>query len=60
MENQDAIIAEYDTHFKLYKNFTDRVRQLLEELLESEKISCNAITCLIKDKESLIRKIEFK
>ena len=60
MEKQSAIIAEYDAELKLYKNFANSVRQLLEVLLESEKIYYNAITCRVKDKESLIKKIELK
>lgn len=60
MEKQNAIIEEYDAKLKLYKTFTDKVRQLLEELIESEKISYNAITCRVKDKESFIKKIELK
>ena len=53
------IIQEYDKKQKLFESFSYKIKQLLEEMIYSENISCN-ITCRLKERESLIKKIEVK
>lgn len=54
------ILQEYNNKYRLYDGFANKVRQLLEEMISSENISCNAITCRLKSLESLSKKIELK
>lgn len=54
------ILQEYDNKAKLYEGFANKIRQLLEEMINGEKISYNAITCRLKSRDSLAKKIELK
>ena len=60
MNKKDKILQEYDNESKLYETFSNKVRQLIEEIINDENISCNAITCRLKSKESLSKKIDLK
>lgn len=60
MSNKINVLNEYDAQSSLYKEFAFKVRQLLEEMLKSEKISYNETTCRVKDKMSLSKKIDAK
>lgn len=60
MDKTTDILQEYDSSSKLYENFAYKVRQLLEDLIISEAIPYNAITCRLKSRDSLIKKLEIK
>lgn len=60
MEKQQSIITEYDNNSKLYESFAQKVQQLLIELINAESISYSAITYRLKNRDSLLKKIDLK
>lgn len=60
MDKKTTILEEYDRNKNIYERFANKVRQLLEDLIGCEKISYNAITCRVKDRDSLAKKVDIK
>ena len=60
MKNKPAVLAEYDNKYSLYQIFASEVKHLLQGILREEGIVCNAITCRLKDRDSLSEKIDRK
>lgn len=60
MGNKLNVLAEYDNKHSLYKDFTSEVERLLNSFLIDNGIKCNAITSRLKDRDSLIEKIDRK
>ena len=60
MENLDSILKEYDKQCKLYENFANKVKTLVEELVSNKNIPYNSITSRIKARASLEDKITRK
>lgn len=53
-------MKQYEDEKTRYQNFGNAVEYLLKTLLINADIEYNAITCRIKERESLSRKIDFK
>lgn len=60
MKGKENILLEYDAQNLLYSNFAFKVKQLLEEMIKSERISYNEATCRLKKRNSLAKKIDKK
>ena len=60
MENKLVVLGEYDSKRSLYELFASEVKHLLQGILREESIECNAITCRLKDRDSLSEKIDRK
>ena len=60
MDTKAKIMKEYDEKSTLYKNFAEKIRQLLEELIRNKNIPYNYISCRLKKKVSLGEKIDRK
>lgn len=60
MENKSTVMAEYDSKYELYKKFTLEIEHQLRNILDAEGIVYNAVTCRLKGRESLSKKIDRK
>lgn len=60
MGNKSNVMAEYDSSYRLYKNFTSEIEHQLKNILDAEGIIYNAVTSRLKDRESLRKKIDRK
>lgn len=60
MDNKSKIMSQYDSNKNIYQRFTSEVEHLLKILISEENISYNAITCRLKDRDSLSEKIDKK
>ncbi|MBP1563360.1 MAG: hypothetical protein J6C38_06555 [Oscillospiraceae bacterium] len=60
MSNNNKIMNQYDNEKNAYQAFASEIKHLLGILISSEGISCNAITYRLKDRSSLIEKIDRK
>ena len=60
MENKPTVMAEYDSKCRLYQNFASEIEHQLKNILGAEGIIYNAVTCRLKDRESLSKKIDRK
>lgn len=58
--SNDEIIAEYDVNLFRYKSLEEEVKHILGATLRSKGIKFHSITSRIKEKDSLIDKIERK
>jgi len=56
-EARKQILAEFDAQSNIYERLAEKIRTLLQELLESHGISVHAITSRIKTRKSLEKKI---
>lgn len=55
---RDSILKEYDIKHSSYASFTDKVKHLLAEVLEANKMRVHSITERVKERDSLRGKIE--
>lgn len=60
MDNKSKIINQYDNDITIYQRFVSEMERLLQIFISTEKISYNAITSRLKDRNSLIEKIDRK
>ncbi|MCM1500959.1 MAG: hypothetical protein NC124_21075 [Clostridium sp.] len=60
MGNKKEIMDQYQKRHTIYQNFAGEVEHQLKRILSEENISYNAITCRLKDEESLSGKIDRK
>ena len=60
MNDQNKILDEFLTKTKLFNGFKDKTYSLINDLLYVNKIQAHQITCRVKNKESLLSKIERK
>lgn len=60
MSNKTLILEQYDRLHSLYQRFALDVEFLLKRILLDESISYNAITCRLKERDSLSQKIDRK
>lgn len=60
MGNKKEIMDQYQKRHAIYQNFAGEVEHQLKRILSEENISYNAITCRLKDAESLSGKIDRK
>lgn len=60
MGNKSSILDEFDNKQRLYKSFASEVEHQLNRIISEKKIPCNAITYRLKDRDSLISKIDRK
>ena len=58
--SKEKILLEYDRKLKIFDNISKSVESLIKTLLISEKIDAHTISCRVKDRDSLIKKIEKK
>lgn len=54
------LLEQYDQNVRLYKAFVNEIEHLITNILQTNKINCNAITSRTKSRESLAEKIERK
>jgi ppGpp synthetase/RelA/SpoT-type nucleotidyltranferase len=60
-DNRDSILREYDERHSLYRQFNDKLRPLLQDLVGRDAmIHLHSINGRIKDRESLAKKIQRK
>jgi putative GTP pyrophosphokinase len=57
---QQILLAQYDDQINLYHNFCDRIKTLLEHILDESAIKVHSITCRVKDRLNYQRKINQK
>lgn len=51
------IIEKFDSEQELYFDFTNKVHLLISDLLEESGVRVHSVTCRIKDKNSLLKKL---
>lgn len=56
-EEANDIIIQYDNTIQSYKHFSDRLMNLIEELIDQENIVCHSITQRVKERDSLEGKL---
>lgn len=54
------ILIQFDKEHNLYKGFIDRINQILSEILQQNKINLYSISCRVKSRESLEKKLKKK
>lgn len=54
----DQCLGEYDACYALHKAYTDKLRGLLAELLEQEKVHIHSVTSRVKPRDSLAEKLQ--
>jgi putative GTP pyrophosphokinase len=57
MPKQEILLAQYDDQIRLYRNFCDRIKTLLDHILQESAIKVHSITCRVKDRLSFQQKI---
>ncbi|MCM1221541.1 MAG: hypothetical protein NC548_44390 [Lachnospiraceae bacterium] len=60
MDTKTMIIEQYDVKKAVYKKFCSEIEHQLRNILQAEKIACNAISSRLKDRDSLGEKIDRK
>lgn len=60
MANKPAVLAQYDREYRKYERFAEEVEHQIKCILEEEGIVCNAVTCRLKERDSLSKKIDDK
>jgi putative GTP pyrophosphokinase len=60
MTEIDALLREYDASANSFRELGDRVRVLIAQMLDQERIGTHSITCRLKSRESFRRKIMLK
>lgn len=60
MANKPAVLAQYDREYRKYERFAEEVEHQIKCILEEEGIICNAVTCRLKERDSLSKKIDDK
>ena len=58
--SNNSILKEYDQSCNLYARFAQDVKFLLGRIIQEEGIICNAITSRLKERDSLIKKVDIK
>ena len=58
--SRDEILLEYDRNIKTLENISQAVLSLINTLLTSENIDAHTVSCRVKDRDSLVKKIEKK
>ena len=56
-EKIKELVAEYDENYELYKLYTKKTRNAIEELLEEENIKIHSISSRVKEKSSFKEKL---
>ncbi|HEY5825802.1 MAG TPA: hypothetical protein VIT44_15615 [Cyclobacteriaceae bacterium] len=60
MPNEDKLLEAFNLNGRLFDGFKDKIRSLIDDLLIANKIKSHQITCRVKEKESLHKKIVSK
>ncbi len=60
MESKEEIVDVYDENHKRYENFKNALTSLINILLDSENIIPHTVSARVKDRDSLLKKIDKK